>query len=95
MVNSCFLTYAEESPAKAFLFNFCSKTKWKTETNMQGCLYIDVYIYTHTHLFVCLFAVAETNKIKKKKKEGGEKPVLDYTIQLRQRMLEVVAARMT
>ena len=34
---------------------------------MQGCLYIDVYIYTHTHLFVCLFAVAETNKIKKKK----------------------------
>lgn len=62
---------------------------------MQGCLYIDVYIYTHTHLFVCLFAVAETNKIKKKKEEGGEKPVLDYTIQLRQRMLEVVAARMT
>ena len=35
---------------------------------MQGCLYIDVYIYTHTHLFVCLFAVAETNKILKKKK---------------------------
>lgn len=40
---------------------------------MQGCLYIDVYIYTHTHLFVCLFAVAETNKILKKKKKKEER----------------------
>lgn len=53
-----------------------------------------IYIHTHIYLFVYLLWQKPT-KFKKKKKEGGEKPVLDYTIQLRQRMLEVVAARMT
>lgn len=58
-------------------------------------IYRCVYIYTHT--LICLFICSGRNQqnFKKKKKEGGEKPVLDYTIQLRQRMLEVVAARMT
>lgn len=49
---------------------------------MQGCLYIDVYIYTHTHLFVYLLWQKPTKLKKKKKRRRREtSPGLHHSAQ--------------